>query len=1264
MKKIIIVIPAIFLMMYSYAQEKIQAVPLSKLNTIIVDKNNSIDSNKLYKIEQRLLNSNAEPIVTLTDVVTEPINMVISESLRLKIAENLSPKVYVSVERKKAKAYIYVPTYVIQNGTLLVVKSYKINVQETNNTSSYKTTGTRIYASNSVLASGTFHTISVASKGMYKIDFDFIKNKLGVEPTTLDVQKIRLFGNGGTMLDENNATPRPDDITENAIEVVDGGDGQFNVGDYLFFYATGPHSIIKDSLNKSFNHAVNIYNDVSFYYLNFNTAVGKRIQKIATPTNANVTVTSYNDMQYYEKDSINLGSLGKQWFGDEFSSNPGRTLTRNYNFNFANIDVATPVTIQSYVAGTSEGGNSNLRINVNGTPLYQHVITPFTSSEQFIVARVSPMSNNKNVQSSTINVNATLFQASSNSKCYLDYIQINARRNLISTGLDFIADWNSVANGNIAQYEVQNATSLLKVLDITDPLNVYALNTQLSGTTLSFTQDASMLHNFVAFDNAHFSTPAYVGNATNQNLHSHANLDYLIITTLELKPAAEILAAHHTSKRGYRSKVITVQEIYNEFSSGSQDVSAIRDYIKMLYDRAATPNDIIKNVLFFGDASFDYKNRVAANTNFAPTYETYESLDRTNGYCTDDFYGFLDDNENFNNTGIYNTLDVGLGRLPITGIDEAYKVVSKIMQYDSPASFGSWKNNMTFNADNGDYNNHLEDAESVANYTKTSLPLYNVSKIYVDAFNIQSTPGGSRVPDANVIINNQLYNGTFLMNYNGHGGALGWSDERIFGIAEINSMDNKLKLPLFITATCDFAQYDNPSGRSAGELLMLKPQGGAIALMTTTQLVYSSPNRDLNLNYFKKGFSTIASTGKMPTLGDAFLLSKNIEYAVSVDQFRLGNFRKFVLLGDPGLPLAFPTYEVKTDSIFNSDNIKTDTFKALGKYTIKGSIKNGTSVVTNFNGVVYISILDKFKKQTTLGNNAQSPKADYLLQNNYLYKGKATVANGKFTCTFVMPKDINFDIDKGKISYYASSTSEDASGFDNMVYIGGSSNGAVNDIKGPEIKAYLNNERFVNGGITPKKSTLIVKLSDDYGINTSGNSIGHDITAVLDNNAQNTYVLNNFFEGNIDDYTSGTIRFPLNNLTVGEHTLKIKAWDILNNSSEVLLSFIVVDNNDLKITRLYNYPNPFYKNTKFMFEHNMPNELLTISLSIYSVSGRIVKTMSTSSNDAGTRFEGLEWDGRDQLGDKLAKGVYVYKLAVKSASGKKDSQYQKLFIIQ
>ncbi len=1226
-----------------------------------------IDTQHCWIQEIKPLARFAMPQAVLSNLDVQTISSNIFPA-NFSLPNSFEPVVQIAMERKKAVAIVSIPKF-IKNATGQIQKlnNYQLTLNESNS-SAYKTTGNRVYAAHSVLATGNWYKISLAKQGLYKIDYNFIKSKLGITPESINPANIRLFGNGGQVLSESNADQRADDLVENAIQLQLGADNQFNEGDYILFYASGPHTILKDSLNKKFTHTFNIYSESSQYFLNFDQGVGKRIQYI-NPTGAStVNVNSFNEFVFYEKDSVNLGRFGKRWWGDEFNDIPGRYLNRTFSFSIPDCDQTTPLNITTVTGGVSNSGFSSMNITANGQPLQNLQYPPFPNVEDYNkpVIEVINQSTSLMTSANPLSLNFSFTKGSSAAAGFLDDIEINTRRNLVFNGYLNFADWNSVGQNNIASYQLQSANANTQIWDITDPLSPIGIQSVLNGSILSFKQEASTLHRFIAYDGSVFETPLFIDKVANQDLHALSSIDYILITNPIVKSEAERLALHHQAKRNYRYKVVTTEEIYNEFSSGTQDISALRDFVKMLYDKSSL-NDMPKYLLLMGDGSYDYKNRLSNNTNMVPVSETNESISKITGYCTDDFFGFLDDSEDPNIFGgsQINMLDIGVGRLPVITAAKAAEVVDKIIRYDSPASFGTWKNTMTFNADDEDYNNHFSDAEDMSKAISDSLPVYNNTKIYVDGFIQQSTPAGPRTPDANKAVNEQLFNGTFLMNYNGHGGPSSWCEERIFTMDDINGLKNRNRLPLFITATCDFAPFDNPAKVSAGENLILNGEGGAIALMTTTQLVYADQNWIMNMNYIKSGFKRMAD-GSFPTLGDAYRISKNKRYNSPIDASTAANFRKFALLGDPALPLAFPVHQIFTDSVNGMSVTQyTDTLKALKKYTISGHIadKNG-QLLTSFNGIVYPTIFDKPRKLSTLKNDPKSNKADYFVQNNIIYKGKATVKDGRFSFTFVVPKDINYEIANGKISYYADNGIEDANGFDTQIFIGGSSGNLITDNAGPVIKPFMNDEKFVNGGITTKNSTLVIKLSVVNGINYTGNSVGHDITAVLDGNSQNTYVLNNFFEAELDDYRSGVVKFPISNLTEGQHSIIIKAWDIFNNSAEAKLDFIVVNTSNGKLAQVYNYPNPFTTKTKFMFEHNLPNQNLYVGVNIYTISGKQVKSIRTIINTPGTRSDSIEWDGLDEFGDKLGKGVYLYKLSIKSQTGYSDSKLQKLVLLR
>jgi hypothetical protein len=578
--------------------------------------------------------------------------------------------------------------------------------------------------------------------------------------------------------------------------------------------------------------------------------------------------------------------------------------------------------------------------------------------------------------------------------------------------------------------------------------------------------------------------------------------------------------------------------------------------------------------------------------------------------------------------------------------------VDKVEQYYAKESFGSWRNNIAFIADDGDANDgniHMWQADSLSNIVANNYRNININKIYLDNYLQESTPGGPRSKTANHAINNRIDKGALLINYTGHGGPLGWTAERILELDQINGWDNVIKLPLFMTATCKFSYFDNPEQTSAGEHLLLNPNGGAIALLSTTRLVYSGPNYNLNTKFINTLFEQV--DGQFLRLGDVIKQTKVLS-GISA------NNRNFTLLGDPALCLSYPQYEIETTSII-------DTLKALGEVTISGQVIGESGVLTRFNGTVYPTVYDKEIIRTTLGQESCTPMP-YRDQNNRLYKGAASVVDGNFSFSFVVPKDIAYNFGAGKISYYAVSDDQepiDAAGSDEGFVIGGTADDITYDYEEAELQVYMNTRNFSNGGITDENPVLLADIFDFSGINTVGNGIGHDITAVLDGNTANPYVLNDFYEANKDDYTRGVISFPFYNLAKGEHTLVLKVWDVFNNSAEASITFFVADKNEFTISDFSNYPNPFSSSTDIYFQHNKTNHNLNILLEIYSMTGALVKKHKESYNDNGYRIGPIKWDGFDENGSKLSAGMYIAKIGVSSSDGDFTSKSIRIILL-
>jgi hypothetical protein len=1119
--------------------------------------------------------------------------------------------------------------------------------------------GQRAYTSQSVLSVGNWYKIAVSGPGIYKIDLPFLAS-LGINTSSLSSGSLRLWGNGGQLLPENNSGVVIDDLAENAILVEDGGDGLLNGNDYLLFYAPGPHHWTADAVNKRFSHQKNVYSEQSFYYLSIG-GTGKRVLTPSSSLAPNTTITSFSDRYFYELDTVNLLSSGRQWFGEDFADGPGKAKSRNFTVPLPSAATGA-AQINTSCLARSFGAGSRFNISVNNQAVLAMDIPPVATGPYDQFARTVELSATFAAPPTDLVVRYDFTPGSANAQGWLDWFEVFVRRNLSMAGVNqlLFRDWNSVGAGNVGSFILKNGPSNTRVWDVSNPLVPVGMPVVPDGADLRFVNDCSSLREYIAFGTTGLLVPIALGRVANQDLHRPALTDLLIVTHTSLLAQAQRLAQFHQQHDNLRATVVTAEQVFNEFSSGTPDPGAIRNYVKMYHDRAgADTTKRAKYLLLLGDASFDYKARIINNTNLVPAWESPASLDPLATYTSDDFFGLLDDGDDINGTGTY-LLDIGIGRIPARSEREAQAIVDKIIDYHQPKSLGAWRNELSFVADDEDNNLHLQDAEIITQSAQAVGPVFNINKTYLDAFRQESGAGGSRYPEVNQAISNQLFNGALIWNYSGHGGYRRLAEEVVLDQDIINTFNNADKLPLFITATCDVAPYDNPLIASIGENLLLREKTGAIALMTTTRLVFAFSNRVMNKNYLEAALAK-QSNGHYLSLGEAVRRAKNTTYTFSGDVI---NNRKFTLLGDPAMTLAYPLHAVQTTGINGVPvNSTPDTLKALAEYSINGHIMDGAGqVLNNFNGTVNAVVFDKSQAVNTLGNDPGSQPVAFQVQKNILFKGKAKVNNGLFSFRFVVPKDINYQFGSGKISYYADNGMVDANGAFTDIIVGGSGTGS-SDREGPQIKAYLNDEKFINGSISNDRPILLVKLADSSGINIMGTGIGHDLVAILDHNQQQTFILNEFYESELDNFRKGMVRFQLPGLSEGTHTLTIKAWDAANNSSEITLEFRVLNQQQLALDHVLNYPNPFTTRTTFWFEHNRPGEDLYVDIQVFTVTGKLVKGIRRTIFSPGNRSSEVEWDGRDEYGSKIGRGVYIYRLRVQTMDGKTAQKLEKLFIL-
>lgn len=1120
------------------------------------------------------------------------------------------------------------------------------------------------FKTNSVLRDGVTFKIGVASDGVFNINYDFIKDTLGLDPSNIDPKKITIYGNGGGALPEKNNDPRIDDLESISIKVEGEDDGSFDPSDRILFYAEGPDFL--DFNNDKFTRKKNPYTSFNYYFIRIETNDGKRVKDIETQGTASYVSTSADAILRHEADLVNLlgdyGSTqgsGQSWYGEELTDISEIDLSSKFDFD--NIDLGQPVNLMMSFVGRS-GASSNVILNVDNLRFSKSINSVRIDDVEAIYAKPAVITETIELNNTSPSIVLQYPKINLSKSGWLDFLQFTYRRKLVysNSPLSFFDTYS--LDETKASFEIDNSNSELYIWNIT---NIHQVDNQLyniNNDKISFSyQPRGSLQKFILFDPLKISAePRFIGKVEQQNLHALSDADFVIIYHNEFKEAAEKLQKHRINHSNIDVKIVDVDQIYNEFSSGKQDPTAIRDFAKMLYDR----DNNFKYLLLIGDGSYDYRwiNTQFSNQSFIPAYETKESLNPLTAFPTDDYYALLSNGEGGTLRG---AIDIAVGRIPAKTSQEANNVVDKIIRYDTdPNTAGDWKNRIAFTADDEDSNIHLNQAETIAASVKQKHPNFNQEKIYFDAFKQVSTPGGARYPDAEDKLNNEIFKGLLILNYLGHGGPKGWSQERVLKTTEIGSWTNKDKLPLIITATCSFTGFDDPALVTGGEEAILNKNGGAIALFSTVRSVYSSQNFRLT----KSVFDTIFNTNRTEQLaiGEILRRAKNSNSADTINI----NARKFLLIGDPSLRLALPTYNIIATEVNNKviDPSRIDTVKALQKVQIAGQIvdENG-DLVSSYNGKLFPTLYDKEISLETLSNDSGSPKKSFEVQRNILYSGTATVTNGIFDFEFVLPKDINYDYGPGKLSFYATENNRsEASGFYNKIIIGGTDDNISNDDVGPAMQLYMNDEEFVSGGITNPNPELLIKLFDDNGINFSGTSIGHDITAILDDNTQNTFILNDFYKSEQDNFRQGIVRYPLKDISPGLHTLKVKAFDVVNNVGEAIIEFYVLENGELQIQNVLNYPNPFSTSTKFMFEHNLPNTSLSSVINIYTISGKLVRSIISDFVSSGFRSSDISWDGRDDFGNQLGRGIYLYqiKLNASELGITINSDFEKLLLLR
>ncbi|MDD4640642.1 MAG: type IX secretion system sortase PorU [Bacteroidales bacterium] len=1099
------------------------------------------------------------------------------------------------------------------------------------------------YAESSRLSTGKFVKISVENTGIYKLSFEDLR-KMGVDPA-----KVQLYGYGGQLLPEDFTQPYIDDLPELSF-YKDEEQG------YLLFYALGPLSWNYEASKGLFTRLNNHYSTKAYYFVGERSGGSRPTEVVSSLSQeADYEVRAYTAYALHEKDLYNLGGTGRECYGEDLMSNPDLSLA----FSFDHILTGEHASIVAESAARSTLSGST-RLYVDDSYLGSMNYSAISGTDSYTYARGSSLTKTFLPKDDKIQVR---LQYNSNGvlpkRAHLNYVTINARcRLVLNSAYMAFRDPKSLGAGKLSRFCLESADASTLVFEIGRTGSMKQILGELKGTEFQFVLRTDSLREFVAVNTrGNFPKPVIEGQVPNQDLHALGAQDFIIITHPDFIDEAEELAQAHRLHDKLRVMVVTTEQVYNEFSSGTPDATAYRRFLKMFYDRATRAEDIPQSLLLFGDGVYDNRLVTAAfssgisSPNKILTFQSKESLEGTSSYVTDDYFGFLDDNEGINLP--YDKMDIGIGRFPVRSKAEARIAVDKTLAYINNRDKGSWKNQLCFIGDDGDNNTHVSHADKLAESVKSNNPEFMAHKIYVDAYQRETSSAGTTVPGANKRMAELLGSGLLLLNYSGHGSTTTWASEQLLTIGEIREMQNK-RLPLWVTATCDFCRYDD-AVTSGGEYVFLNERGGGIALFTTSRVVYSGPNYTINKSFIDNIFAT--QSGRRLSLGEVMCRTKQSE-SLKYDRNKLN----FALIGDPALKLSYPEYKLEITQI-NGRDLQAglnDTLSALSTVEFSGRVLDYEgNFAEDFEGLLYPTVYDAEDLINTLGNSGNDVFS-YYDRSKVLFAGKEQISKGRFNFRFIVPKDQSYSYKPGMINLYAHNQEGDieAQGVFEKFLIGGTNSAALPDSTGPRIRLFLNDTSFVDGDKVNTSPSLIALLQDESGINMSGSSFGHDL--VLTINGRDRHILNNYYESDLGSGSSGRIIYNLPELETGRHQLSLRAWDLQNNSSLASVDFQVVEDLSPNLQDLN-----FYQNSEkawFSFRHDRPASWMQVEFRVYDIWGRLQWQKQVNMMNPDNSSQALEWNYVGENGRRVENGVYICRLFVVSGNNEQAVTAKKIMV--
>lgn len=1163
----------------------------------------------------------------------------IISKLNVKFSEFVDWKIVPKTECGVTQYSLHINPFVIQNGVYKKIVAFEYQVSDKLSAISTKAVHAEEVVS-SVLSTGVWYKIKVTNTGIHKLTADDLA-KMGCTPAN-----VRVFGYGGAMLNENFSLPYFHDLPELSI---------WRGKDYVLFYAQGPVKWEYDTKNKVMFHTQNPYSDAGYYFVTKDVGRGKTIElgtaETVTPSQ---TFNSFTDVYVHELDEISLLQSGREFFGEKLS-NSQKTLSFQHTFPNILTDKKSSLRL-NMVANSAH--QSRIAVKLNDSDLALVRINPVISSYNVAEQKDTTMLFT-NASNNQLNVEFEYTNPKNASVAYLNYYELNIQRALTMTGNAM--SFRNVDNVNkyytaFGKYQLANALSGVEVWNVTNHDSIYQVPTSKEGDFLTFVTCTYPVQEFVAIKpNTEFPSPEIVGQIANQDIHGMPMCDMVIISHPDFLSEAERLADAHWQSSGLRVHVIPVDKVYNEFSSGTPDATAYRRLMKMFYDRLPSPKPQMLYLLLMGDGHLDSKgiDDAVPETHRLLTYQSVNSIYEMQSYVTDDYFGFMDNSEGRNI--LVDKMDIAVGRFPVKTKEEASVVVDKTIAYMQDLHKGPWKTKLCFLADDGDNNSHMLEADSVSSNFQRNDTNFLLKKIYLDAYKQETSASGEAYPLANDVFRNLVKSGALMFNYTGHGGTSNWSNEALLSMSDIESMYNKA-YGFWVAATCNFGRWDGAK-TSGAEALLLHPNGGSVATFSAARTVYSNLNYRLNKQLAAHFF--MKENGEHLRLGDIVRRAKN-----KTDE--TVNKLTFTLLGDPALMLNYPDrFSVVTETINGRALATADTLNALGEVVIAGYIDDGAGeVVTDFNGYVHVSIMDKEETLLTLANDNGATPFAYKDRPNMIFIGKTAVVDGRFELVFRVPKDIKYTYGTGRIVYYAADEENgyDANGSTTQFFVGGESDDYLLEDEGPKVNVFLNTQDFRSGDIVNEKPLFVASVEDESGINATGSGIGHDIVIRLNEDPLQETILNDYYESELGTYKKGLVKYKMPEMQDGRYSLFFRVWDLQNNSTTVTIGFEVKKGYQPYVYSLTCYPNPTNDIVNFVYEHNRPDEVLELTANIYDLQGQLLWTSTKQVLSQYSRTEPIVWNLKDDNGHRVRSGIYLMRMSIATVDGKKTADTVKIIV--